>query len=229
MLDPDGARPGTAEAAISLLERAHALASPSQRRRLGFHGRAPGAHRGALRRRHVPASCCTCLTSSSITAQNLRCCVTSTLHPGPGWAARPARTWLTMPYVTPPDCRLSLPIQLSATVPYETTLTRCRLRPPPAGGILSSRSSSSALRSERPGPRSALHLAAGADALQAVRCLVESGADTAALDAGFGPTPLGWAQYFGNRQVAEYLRHSLLLGDRRPAYSVLRVAIGTPS
>ena len=56
-----------------------------------------------------------------------------------------------------------------------------------------------------PGPRSALHLAAGAGALQAVRCLVESGADTNALDAGFGATPLGWAQYFGNRQIAEYL------------------------
>lgn len=56
-----------------------------------------------------------------------------------------------------------------------------------------------------PGPRSALHLAAGAGALHAVRCLVESGADTEALDAGFGATPLGWAQYFGNRQVAEYL------------------------
>lgn len=56
-----------------------------------------------------------------------------------------------------------------------------------------------------PGSRSALHLAAGAGALQAVRCLVESGADTASLDSDFGATPLGWAHYFGNRRVAEYL------------------------
>ena len=56
-----------------------------------------------------------------------------------------------------------------------------------------------------PGPRSALHLAAGAGALQAVHCLVESGVDTAALDSDFGATPVGWAHYFGNRQVGEYL------------------------
>ena len=40
-----------------------------------------------------------------------------------------------------------------------------------------------------PAPRTALHLAAGAGALAAVRSLVEHGADTAAADADFGDTP----------------------------------------
>ncbi len=57
----------------------------------------------------------------------------------------------------------------------------------------------------RPGERTALHLAAGAGALHAVRVLVEHGADTGAVDPVFGATPLGWAQYFGAHEVAAYL------------------------
>jgi hypothetical protein len=56
-----------------------------------------------------------------------------------------------------------------------------------------------------PGQRTALHLAAGAGALHAVRALVERGADTTILDPVFGQTPLGWAQYFGSREAADYL------------------------
>ena len=57
----------------------------------------------------------------------------------------------------------------------------------------------------RPGQRTPLHLAAGAGALHAVRALVEHGADTSAADPVFKATPLGWAQYFGASEVAAYL------------------------
>lgn len=57
----------------------------------------------------------------------------------------------------------------------------------------------------RPGERTALHLAAGAGALHAVRVLVEHGADTTATDPVFGETPLGWARYFRSADVAAYL------------------------
>ena len=60
----------------------------------------------------------------------------------------------------------------------------------------------------RPGERSALHLAAGANALQAVSALVKHGADKNATDPVFGATPLGWAQYFGATAVAAYLARS---------------------
>ena len=58
---------------------------------------------------------------------------------------------------------------------------------------------------DRPGQRTALHLAAGAGALHAVRVLVEHGADTTAVDPVFGATPLGWAQYFRCAHVEAYL------------------------
>ena len=57
----------------------------------------------------------------------------------------------------------------------------------------------------RPGERTALHLAAGTGASHAVRVLVEHGADTTAGDPVFGATPLGWAQYFGSADVETYL------------------------
>ena len=57
----------------------------------------------------------------------------------------------------------------------------------------------------RTGERTALHLAAGAGALHAVRVLVEHGADTTATDPVFGETPLGWAKYFRSADVTAYL------------------------
>jgi ankyrin repeat protein len=57
----------------------------------------------------------------------------------------------------------------------------------------------------RSNERTALHLAAGAGALHAVRVLVEHGADTTAADPIFGETALGWARYFGSTAVAAYL------------------------
>ena len=58
---------------------------------------------------------------------------------------------------------------------------------------------------DRPGGRTALHLAAGAGPLHAVAALVERGADTGATEPVHGATPLGWAQYLDNREVADYL------------------------
>jgi ankyrin repeat protein len=51
----------------------------------------------------------------------------------------------------------------------------------------------------------ALHYAAGAGALETVRLLVEHGADRNARDAQFNLTPAGWARYFRQRAVADYL------------------------
>ena len=68
----------------------------------------------------------------------------------------------------------------------------------------------------RPGERTALHLAAGAGALPAVRVLVEHGADTDACDPVFGATALGWAQYFGAAHVEAYLAGSDASPTRPP-------------
>ncbi len=59
----------------------------------------------------------------------------------------------------------------------------------------------------RPGPGGAapVHLAAGTGALDALRALVERGADLAATDPQFQATPLGWAEYFGQQEAAAYL------------------------
>jgi ankyrin repeat protein len=54
--------------------------------------------------------------------------------------------------------------------------------------------------------RTALHYAASAAPLDVVKLLVERGADLAAKDAQFDATPLGWAEYFGRDDIAEYLR-----------------------
>jgi len=53
---------------------------------------------------------------------------------------------------------------------------------------------------------SALHQAAAADDLASARMLIELGADPNIHDARFGDTPLGWAEHFGHRQVADFLR-----------------------
>lgn len=53
--------------------------------------------------------------------------------------------------------------------------------------------------------RKPLHHASGNGDLEIVRLLVEAGGDLTATDTGFGATPLGWAEYFEEREVAEYL------------------------
>jgi DinB superfamily/Ankyrin repeats (3 copies) len=50
-----------------------------------------------------------------------------------------------------------------------------------------------------------LHLAAGAGELEIVRMLVWHGADLGARDPRFDETPLGWARYFRQNEVADYL------------------------
>jgi hypothetical protein len=52
----------------------------------------------------------------------------------------------------------------------------------------------------------ALHYAAGAGELDIVRLLVERGADRSVRDSQFNLPPAGWARYFGQREVAGYLR-----------------------
>jgi ankyrin repeat protein len=54
----------------------------------------------------------------------------------------------------------------------------------------------------------ALHLAAQSNKLEAVRCLVESGADTTIEDDLYHSSALGWAEHFGCAAVAGYLRHA---------------------
>jgi hypothetical protein len=52
----------------------------------------------------------------------------------------------------------------------------------------------------------ALHEAAGAGEVDAVRMLIELGADPGSRDARFNGTPLGWAEHFGQQAMADYLR-----------------------
>jgi ankyrin repeat protein len=52
----------------------------------------------------------------------------------------------------------------------------------------------------------ALHEAAGAGEVDAVRMLIELGADPGRRDARFNATPLGWAEHFGQQATADYLR-----------------------
>jgi peptide-methionine (S)-S-oxide reductase len=55
-----------------------------------------------------------------------------------------------------------------------------------------------------------LHHAVGAGSLEAVTVLVEAGASLDARDTAYNGTPLGWADYAGNKpphaEIAEYLR-----------------------
>ena len=53
---------------------------------------------------------------------------------------------------------------------------------------------------------SALHAAAGAGNLAAVRDLIAAGADPTLVDPTFKATPLGWAEYFDQSAAADYLR-----------------------
>jgi ankyrin repeat protein len=55
------------------------------------------------------------------------------------------------------------------------------------------------------GSESPLHCAARAGQLDTVKALVELGADVHARDSNFGGTPLGFANYKGQRDVVEYL------------------------
>lgn len=59
---------------------------------------------------------------------------------------------------------------------------------------------------------SSLHYASAFGPLEVVRLLVEHGADVTRLDGQWNTTPLGWAEYFGRADVAEYLR-SAMAGD----------------
>ncbi|MGH3260470.1 MAG: ankyrin repeat domain-containing protein, partial [Trebonia sp.] len=52
----------------------------------------------------------------------------------------------------------------------------------------------------------ALHEAAGAGEVDAARMLIDLGADPGIRDARFNATPLGWAEHFGRRAMADYLR-----------------------
>jgi ankyrin repeat protein len=52
----------------------------------------------------------------------------------------------------------------------------------------------------------ALHEAASDDNVEGVRLLIGLGADPAVRDARFDSTPLGWAEHFGHRAVADFLR-----------------------
>jgi hypothetical protein len=52
----------------------------------------------------------------------------------------------------------------------------------------------------------ALHEAAGAGEIDAVRMLLELGADPGIRDTRFESTPLGWAEHFGQQATADYLR-----------------------
>lgn len=52
----------------------------------------------------------------------------------------------------------------------------------------------------------AAHRAAGTGQTDVLRLLVDNGADLGATDIQFGATPLGWAEYFGQRDAAAYLR-----------------------
>jgi hypothetical protein len=54
--------------------------------------------------------------------------------------------------------------------------------------------------------RSAVHHAAADGQLELVRRLVDLAADLDARDPVYHATPLGWAEYFGRGEVAEYLR-----------------------
>jgi hypothetical protein len=54
------------------------------------------------------------------------------------------------------------------------------------------------------GDESPLHCAARAGQLDAVRLLVEHGADVHARDRNFDGTPLSFANYKGQRRVVEY-------------------------
>jgi hypothetical protein len=206
VLDPDGARPGTAEGAVALLERAHtrwrrhltAVASDSMAERLGpvagpyadgtrasfvLHMLDESIHHGAelaVLRDLFAASRAGIGGSTGETLVDEAICDPTrlaALTADPVERDRAVRGH--------PDA-----------VTYAASAGRWDL-------VVSLLDLGFAVGS--PGPRSALHLAAGAGALHAVRCLVERGADTAALDSAFGTTPLGWAQYFGNRRVAEYL------------------------
>jgi hypothetical protein len=51
----------------------------------------------------------------------------------------------------------------------------------------------------------AAHYAAGAGDLDLLKVLVDHGADLSARDPRFGYTPKGWAEYFGRKEVADYL------------------------
>ena len=55
-----------------------------------------------------------------------------------------------------------------------------------------------------------LHHAVSAGSLDAVRVLVEGGARLDTRDTAYGGTPLGWAEYAGNKDphagIAAYLR-----------------------
>lgn len=51
-----------------------------------------------------------------------------------------------------------------------------------------------------------LHWAAGRKSVQMVELLVERGADLSAIDPEYRATPLGWAEHFEQREIAELLK-----------------------
>jgi hypothetical protein len=53
----------------------------------------------------------------------------------------------------------------------------------------------------------ALHQAVSSGSLEAVKVLVEAGANTRLADRIYGGTPLDWAEYLGRGKIAEYLTY----------------------
>ena len=60
----------------------------------------------------------------------------------------------------------------------------------------------------------AMHFAAGANSVEAVRILVQHGA-AQSVEAANGYTPLQWAVRLQNQEVAEELRRQALMGRNR--------------
>ncbi|QFY07545.1 hypothetical protein GBF35_13395 [Nonomuraea phyllanthi] len=56
------------------------------------------------------------------------------------------------------------------------------------------------------------HYAAGAGQVETLRLLVRHGADLTVADPVFTATPLGWAQWFGQREAARYLQRQEATG-----------------
>ena len=57
-----------------------------------------------------------------------------------------------------------------------------------------------------PNGRGPIHHAAGTGNMALTRLLIDAGADLAAKDPVYQATPLGWAEYFHEKEMVEYLR-----------------------
>ena len=78
--------------------------------------------------------------------------------------------------------------------------------PPTTGGGSSWWGSWNVAHRSRTSGRTALHTAAGAGELGVVRVLVDRGADPTVADPEYHATPLGWAEFLQQPEVAAFLR-----------------------